>query len=50
MAENNTTESPKEGVLTITVKTPKEKHTIEVQEGALVKEVNDGPLDYHRIS
>jgi len=38
MAENST-DSAKAGLMTITVKTPKEKHNVEVKEGAIVKEL-----------
>ncbi|KAH9520151.1 Ubiquilin-1 [Bulinus truncatus] len=40
MAENST-KSGKSGVITVTVKTPKEKHNVEVNEGATVRELKE---------
>ncbi|XP_005098562.1 ubiquilin-1 [Aplysia californica] len=40
MAENSA-DAAKTGVLTITVKTPKEKHNVEVKEGASVRELKE---------
>ncbi|KAK0057898.1 ubiquilin-1 [Biomphalaria pfeifferi] len=40
MAENST-KPEKSGVITVTVKTPKEKHNVEVKEGATVRELKE---------